>query len=894
MKKVLLVCFCLLLVTQLFGGVVERVISLPESELFFGKEFGYDVVFLPRAFSVGEIGSPFLPAVNIKILIPANATGSKVEILYCEKTQIKGKFNVLPEQPPVMLNSTVVEEFVEPDQKVYNSIEPYPGKLVSKTIHTGTKCGYRIVDFSVYPLQYIPKEKRLVFYTKMEIRLSYDEGTHMVKPVSERQKEVFGKTVSQIVINKEDLQRFAPPVRNGRGPYGDWEMVIIAPNDADMIDSLNVLAYWKTKKGVQCMIKNVQDIYDDYSGTNKPWDIKRFITDMVSDSGTIWVFLFGDSAASSTDGIACRGVWYTDGTDLPTERYFEDLDNNWNYDGDTRYGEHTDGPGGGELDWYADCYVGRAFPPAGSEATTGKYVRRILWFEKTPAADFATQAMFSSCELFSSSSYGYARTDDMASHIPGGWYMPGQANGHPGFEYLQGVNDYPGDQSFLQSELSDGYEFYGSSAHGSYSVFMADYSTNSINTTEISDWFDPGMRCGIFTANSCLWGGFDQADCCAEFLYHFGMTGGACNSRSGWGYDSNYLPYIHLLSDGICWQFFVQVFDNDVYHLGEAVAAVKDYFAGDIGDDYWNWCLKEYNTYGDPELPMWNASSGPQTFTVTHADTVSGPSFSIDVTDASKAPVLNARVCLWCKAENTLWARGYTDGAGNVTISVNPTIDDDTMWVTVTKHNYIPYEGFAIVDYTSICLTAFEVTANKGGVKVYWRTESEVDNAYWVIERAVDLKGEWGIAGTTEGQGTKPTPTDYEYMDKAIDKDGEYYYRLVSIDGGGNKETYGPIKVKVSGFVPRVYALGKVYPNPFSRQLVISYDIPKSSNVSLRIYDVSGRVVRTLINGKKAANYHSTKWDAKGDGGKSVGYGVYFLRMDAGSYTKTQKLLYVR
>jgi|GEM_PF-4497013 len=894
MKSALLVCFCLLLAAQLFGGTIEKVISIPESELFFSKESGYDVVFLPRAFSVGEIGSPFLPAVNIKILIPANATGWKVEIVSCEKQQITGEFNILPEQRPIMLNSTVVPEFAEPNQEVYNSNEPYPRKLVSQTIHTGTKCGYRIVDFFVYPLQYIPKEKKLVLYTNIKIRLSYDEGTHMVKPVSERQKEVFGKTVNQMVINKEDLQRFAPPVRDGRGIYGDWEMVIIAPNDAQMIDSLNVLAYWKTKKGVPCMIKNVQGIYDEYSGNN-PWKIKQFINDMVTDSGTVWVFMFGDSANSAANGIACRGVWYTDGTDMPSERYFEDLDNDWNYDGDTRYGEHTDGPGGGELDWYADVYVGRAFPPAGSEATTGKYVRRILWFEKTPAADFATQAIFSSTHLFPAG-HGYARTDDMASHIPGAWYMPAQANGHPGFEFGQGVQDYPGDQSFLQNELSAGYEFYGTAGHGNYVVFMADYYSSSqyISTSEVSSYYDPGTRCGIFTANSCQWGGFDQSDCCAEFLYHFGMTGGACNSRNGWGYNTDDLPYIHWLSDGICWQFFVQVFDNDIYHLGEAVAAVKDYFAGDINDDTWNWCLKEYNTYGDPELPMWNASGGPMTFTVTHADTVAGPNFTVIVNDASKAPVQNARVCLWCKAENTLWARGYTDGTGNVTIPVSPTIDDDTMWVTVTKHNYIPYEGFAIVDYTSICLTAFEATAGRGGVKVYWRTESEADNAYWVIERAVDLQGEWGVVGTTPGQGTKPTPTDYEYMDKMIGRDGEYYYRLVSIDGGGSKDVYGPIKVKVSGFVPRVYALHSVYPNPFSRRLVISYDVPKMSNVSLRVYDVSGRVVKTLVNGKKAANYHSIEWDAKGDGGKSVGYGVYFLRMDAGSYSKTQKLLYVR
>jgi len=211
-----------------------------------------------------------------------------------------------------------------------------------------------------------------------------------------------------------------------------------------------------------------------------------------------------------------------------------------------------------------------------------------------------------------------------------------------------------------------------------------------------------------------------------------------------------------------------------------------------------------------------------------------------------------------------------------------------------TDPSLLSWEVGNLTGFLSVTLTELGALSGKAGVKVFWRTESEADNAYWVIERAVDLKGEWSVVGTTPGQGTKPTPTDYEYMDETIDKDGEYYYRLVSINGGGSKEVYGPIKVKVSGFVPKVYALHKVYPNPFSRRLVISYDVPKMSNISLRVYDVSGRIVKTLVNGKKAADYHSIEWDGKGDGGKRVGYGVYFLRMDAGNYTKTQKLLYVR
>ena len=156
------------------------------------------------------------------------------------------------------------------------------------------------------------------------------------------------------------------------------------------------------------MVKNVQDIYTGYSGTN-PWRIKQFIDDMVSDSGTIWVMLFGDSAYSAANGIAAQGVrCYAGGSgynDAPVDRYYEDLDNNWNYDGDTRYGEHNDGPGGGELDWYADCYVGRVCPPV-SATSAQTYVNRTIWFEKTPDTDFVTRAIFSSCELFSSSSQG--------------------------------------------------------------------------------------------------------------------------------------------------------------------------------------------------------------------------------------------------------------------------------------------------------------------------------------------------------------------------------------------------------------------------------------------------------------------------------------------------------
>lgn len=194
----------------------------------------------------------------------------------------------------------------------------------------------------------------------------------------------------------------------------------------------------------------------------------------------------------------------------------------------------------------------------------------------------------------------------------------------------------------------------------------------------------------------------------------------------------------------------------------------------------------------------------------------------------------------------------------------------------------------------SICLSAFEATAYKGKVRIYWRTESEVDNAYWFIERNIDREGDWENIVSIPGQGTKPTPTEYSYIDKDIGRDGRYYYRLLSVDVNGDRETYGPVSATVQGNIPRLYALHNVYPNPFSKQLLIRYDIPKSSYVSLRVYNIAGQVIRTLVNGKVKADYYSIVWDGRNDMDREVGYGVYFLRMDAGSFTKTRKLLLVR
>lgn len=94
--------------------------------------------------------------------------------------------------------------------------------------------------------------------------------------------------------------------------------------------------------------------------------------------------------------------------------------------------------------------------------------------------------------------------------------------------------------------------------------------------------------------------------------------------------------------------------------------------------------------------------------------------------------------------------------------------------------------------------------------------------------------------------------------------------------------------------VPRAYILGQNRPNPFSGLTTISYQLPAATRVSLKIYNVAGQLVRTLVNGNQPAGFHSLKWDGADDQGQKMSAGVYLYRLDAGAATLTRKLVVVK
>ena len=94
--------------------------------------------------------------------------------------------------------------------------------------------------------------------------------------------------------------------------------------------------------------------------------------------------------------------------------------------------------------------------------------------------------------------------------------------------------------------------------------------------------------------------------------------------------------------------------------------------------------------------------------------------------------------------------------------------------------------------------------------------------------------------------------------------------------------------------VPQVYSLSQNYPNPMVYATKIEYTLPKDSQSSLKIYNISGQLVKTLVNEQQRAGNYKLSWDGRDESGKKVSSGIYFYKFKTDDYTETRKMTLLR
>jgi hypothetical protein len=140
------------------------------------------------------------------------------------------------------------------------------------------------------------------------------------------------------------------------------------------------------------------------------------------------------------------------------------------------------------------------------------------------------------------------------------------------------------------------------------------------------------------------------------------------------------------------------------------------------------------------------------------------------------------------------------------------------------------------------------------------------------IERKAE-GGEFVRIGYVNGYGTTTEPQHYSYIDQTVGN-GQHYYRLKQINFDGTFEYSSEVMVKVS--VPNEFALEQNYPNPFNPSTKIDFSLAVDSQVTLKVFNVLGEEVKTLINGDFAAGKHEVEFNAS-----ELNSGIYFYRIEA-------------
>ncbi len=219
-----------------------------------------------------------------------------------------------------------------------------------------------------------------------------------------------------------------------------------------------------------------------------------------------------------------------------------------------------------------------------------------------------------------------------------------------------------------------------------------------------------------------------------------------------------------------------------------------------------------------------------------------------------------------------------------------------TMWPSLAVNNGIPYVAFFYQGLVSVLrfrdeplpveLSSISSIVKGGNVKLLWSTLSELNNAGFEVQRK-STKSSWTRIGFVNGAGSSQTHTDYEFTDRNLSS-STYSYRLKQIDFNGNFE-YFELPDAVTIGIPDKFYLAQNYPNPFNPVTTIAYGIPVSGNVKLKVFDMSGREIISIVSDFKDAGYYVAKFDAS-----SLASGTYIYRIECGNFVSAMKMLLLK
>jgi hypothetical protein len=195
-------------------------------------------------------------------------------------------------------------------------------------------------------------------------------------------------------------------------------------------------------------------------------------------------------------------------------------------------------------------------------------------------------------------------------------------------------------------------------------------------------------------------------------------------------------------------------------------------------------------------------------------------------------------------------------------------------------------EDYVLCDIQlNVELTSFDATAGSNSIQLNWATASEMINDHFEVQR------DGIVIAQIPGHGTSESNHTYTYSDAGLTPGTIYNYKLISVDINGHRSDLGTVTStpKAQAGAVTEYALSQNYPNPFNPSTQISFDVKQAGFVTLKVYNMVGQEVASLVNGSMSQGHHAVTFNAA-----NLPSGLYVYRMEAPGFTDTRKMLLMK
>lgn len=628
-------------------------VSFSQEQLLFDQVRGYHRIRLMDGALISRMGEPVLPAKQVMVAIPSGAEATQVRVRSLANEELTGTYQIFPGQPPARLDGSPRPPFVGPDERVYSSGVAYPrelGQLVGQT----DLAGQQMAAVTVYPLQYLPTTGKLILHREMEITVETRNGRVSQETYvrfTEKQRQIHGDMIGQMVLNPQDVV-LSPPMRDASKalPAGDFDHVVIT--DTSYASYFDDLVEWHNRRGMRDTVVTTSYIYGNYSGSDNQERIRNFVIDASGTWGTLYFLMGGED---ETVPFKYRTYY---GESTPSDNYYADYDD----------------------DWTCEVFVGRL--SGATDLQFQRVIEKILNYEKNPPlSGYPLDVLLIGMDL-DPSTLG----QDLKETIDG--YIPSRFNVTKVYD-SQGTNHRiatidalnAGQNLVNHADHANSTELGTGSVNHYWGLSRTDVN-NLTNDNQLSNVVSLGCWANDMTYNDGIAERF--------VIYNSNQAGVSFtgNTRDGWGYVGS--P--ESLSGQLDRDWWRGLFTYSQCLLGQALVWSKHQFStGGYDGNLKKHCEWTFSLLGDPAMPLWTDT--PESLDVTHPGTlpVGSSSFAVHV-ESGGSNVSGAYVCLWKQGD--VYLTGSTNSSGNVTFNPSPA-SVGIMYVTVTKHNYLPHEGSA-------------------------------------------------------------------------------------------------------------------------------------------------------------------------------------------------------